>query len=126
PLRLAHRLDARGRVARVVAADAGASGGPQQVAQRAVAEEVDGLVGELELRPARRLAAVALPWGLAVPRLGALGTDEALVGQALRQLLHGPAHLGVEPVLGLHGLPDHLLRDEVLLYERLGDGLVEV
>src|SRR5690606_33104952 len=107
-LGLSHRFYAGGREPGVVATDARPPRGPQQVTQRAVAQEVDRLVGQLELGLPRGVTGVALPRLLGLAGILAHGPDVAVVRQALGQALHGTAELRVHPVLGVHGLPDHL------------------
>src|SRR6185503_19889014 len=56
-------LDSRGEVARIVAAERGLAQAAQEVAQRLVAEEVDALLGQLELDGAPRLSPAAASLG---------------------------------------------------------------
>ena len=90
-LRRAGRLDAGRLLARVVAAEAALAERAEQIAQRAVAEEVERLVGDLEGDRPLSLAAVAGPTCPCAPL--ALGVqvgrrrDVALFRHALDDLL---------------------------------------
>ena len=82
-------LDAGAQMPRVVPAGAAAAHGTEQIAQRPIAEEVERLVGDLELDRAGVLAHAAagaapmLALGLEIRRAG----DEALFHHALDDLL---------------------------------------
>ena len=73
-LRRAGRFDAGGQVARVVAAEAALAERAEQVAQRAVAEEVERLVGHLELDRRRACSPCPPPVAARLP-LALLGLE---------------------------------------------------
>ncbi len=78
-LRRAAGLDAGSHIARVVRAEARTAQRPQQILQRLVAQEVDALVGDLDLHFAVALAAA--------PAVLRLGVDVAFVHQLLHQAI---------------------------------------
>ena len=127
-----HRLDAGAEVARVVAAGAAAADRAEQIAQRAVAEEVERLVGDLEVHRAGVLADAAagaapvLALGLEVGRAG----DEALLHHALDDLLDQVLELLARAFLVAVGrlaeqLLQRLVRQHAAAEQRLEDGVVQ-
>src|SRR5262245_45912320 len=80
-LRRAARLDAGGHLARVVAAEAALAERPEQIAQGAVAEEVEALVGDLEPVVFGIAHAAAAPVAL-----GALAVDVGLAAEVSLRL----------------------------------------
>ena len=122
-LRRAAGLDAGGLVARVVAAEVRFAQRAQQIAQRAKAEEVEPLVGDLEAR--LRLRVADLPAGGRAARwiVRLIDVDVVFLLHALDELLDQVFHL-----LGAHVLDllAHLLVEHVAVEQRLGDGLAQV
>jgi hypothetical protein len=119
-LRRARGLDPRREVAGVVAAEGGLPHRPQEIAEGAVAEEVHGLLGELEANGRARLA-VSAPAGGIVEGLGLRGPQIALPHEALHRLLQEL----VEGALVPHELGEVLVGEETPPHERLQDRVVE-
>ena len=132
-LRRAARLDAGRHLARVVAAQAALAERSEQIAQRAVAQEVQALVGDLEpvllgvVHPAAAGLAFAL-LALASSRFGraaqiALRLEllDDLLDQRVEPLLRV---LRVAPVLPEQPL-QRLVREHPAVEDRLHDGVVQ-
>ena len=130
-LRRAAGFDAGGHLARVVPAEAALADRPEQVAQRPIAEEVEALVGDLELE-------VGLGSASAAPRPIALGPLGVEIGRArqvalMLQLLDDLLDQLLDPLLRIvGGLPvlaeqllEHLVGQQPAVQQRLEDGVVQ-
>ena len=131
-LRRAAGLDAGRHLARVVAAEAALAERAQQIAERAVAEEVEALVGDLEavLLGVAHAAAAAWPSRCSRSRSRSGGPRQvALRLQLLDDLLDQRVEpllrvIGVAPVLAEHAL-ERLLGEHPAVEDRLQDRVVQ-
>ena len=131
-LRRAAGLDAGRQIARVVPAGAAVAGRAEQVAQRAVAEEVERLVGDLELHLAGLAVAGPPPWArraFSGSRSGGVG-DVARLLHALDDLLDQLLQLLAHLLLAAFGLVAEHLLERVLgqhaaVEQRLENGVVQ-
>ena len=131
-LRRAAGLDAGGHLARVVAAEAALAERAEQVAQRAVAEEVEALVGDLEavllgvVHPAAATLALALlALGVEVGRAAEIALRLQLLDDLLDQRVEPLLRVfGVAPVLPEQPL-ERLVRHHPAVEDRLQDGVVQ-
>ena len=124
-------LNASGQVARVVTAGAAVAGGAEQIAQRAVAEKIQRLVGDLELHLARfTVAATALGaarlLGVEIRRSRDVAGLLHALDDLLDQLLQLIAHL----LLAAFGLvAEHFLervfRQHAAVEQCLENGIVQ-
>ena len=130
-LRRAARLDAGGHLARVVPAEAALADRAEQVAQRPIAEEVEALVGDLELERwlgAAPAAARPVALGRSASRSGA--REVALMLQLLDDLLQSAARSAASassarlPVLA-EQLLEHLVGHQPAVQQRLQNGVVQ-
>ncbi len=127
-----NRLDAGAQVPGVVQPRAAAAHRAEQVAERPVAEEVERLVGDLELHPAVVLADAAagpapvLALGLEVRRAGDEAALHHAVDDLLDQVLELLAHAFLIAVGRLAEQPLHrFVRQHAPAEERVEDGVVQ-
>ena len=127
-------LDAGGVVARVVAAEAAFSQRPEQVAQRAIAEKIQALVGDLEAcrwrigaEPAARTARLALrALGLQIGRRRDEPFLHHAIDDVLNQLLELRSRIGLIGVSRIAQQPfERFLRQHAAVEQRVHDGVVQ-
>ena len=127
----AARLDAGGHLARVVPAEAALADRSEQIAQGPVAEEVEALVGDLELErlfrssESRARLLPPLPIALDIRR----GGDVALLLKLLDDLVDELVEARFRVVAILPALAEHLLErlvgQETAVQQRLEDRVVQ-